>query len=793
MIQNYIVVAIRNLGRYASYTFINIVGLSLGMGCALLIFSLVAHHLSYENFHPDKERVYRLVTEITREQTRYSGNVPSPLGKFVREDYTYTEKIARLATFDQLLITVTENGQAKKFTEPLVSFVEPDYFDIFNFPLAKGGDASKVILQPRTAIISERVAKKLYGDLDPINQVFKFNNTLDFRVGGVLKDIPDNTDLRSEIYLSYANLKEFNEWMASDDAWGGISSSMQCFVRLKPNVDIAKMEEDMFGYVKRYRPNSKNVHHYRLQPLAEVHTDARFGAVMDIQPLMILSLIGVFLIITACVNFVNLATARAASRSREVGIRKVLGGLRKQILWQFMSETFVVALLSVVVAFAIVSALLPYFNIWFESRLSLNLLDNWRLMTFIPVLLLFVTFVAGFYPGLVLSGFQPAQALKGRLSQIRGGKLNLRRVLIVTQFAIAQILVIVLVVVIYQINFSKKADLGFSRDATLILPAGSSDAKLKTLKTQLGMIPGVEKVSLCWAPPASSSFWNTSVKFGNNSEDESFSIASRIADEDYLDLFEIELVAGRNVTPSDTLREFVVNEKFAERIGKTAEEIVGQYITVNGSWRFPIVGVMKDFHSRSFHEDIGAVFIGTNLEDYNSVAVKVNSSNMSEVLTAVEREWSNTYPDLIYSYQFLDDQIAEFYRLEDNFLKLIQIFSFVAILVGCLGLFGLVSYISIQKTKEIGIRKVLGSSIAQILWIFGREFSLLIGVAFLLAAPIGWWSMNQWLQKYQYHVQLNWWIFMSAIGFTFLVAILTVGYRSLKAATANPVDSLRTE
>jgi putative ABC transport system permease protein len=793
MIQNYVVVAIRNLRRYASYTFINVLGLSLGMGCALLIFLLVSHHLSYDDYHAENDRIYRLVTEITREQTSYSGSVPAPLGKFVRDDFTYTEKISRLATFDDVLITVTENGEAKKFTQPQVSFAEPDFFDIFSLPMAEGGQATKIIAGAKTAIISESVAKKLFGSKDPINQLFRLDNRMDFRVGGVMKNIPDNTDYRSEIYLSYADLKQYNEWLGSDDSWGGISTDMQCFVRLKPNVDIPEMEEDMFGYVKTYRSYSKNIHHYRLQPLSEVHTDSRFGAVMDVGPLTVLSLIGVFLIITACVNFVNLATARATSRSREVGVRKVLGGLKSQIMWQFMAETFVITLMSVAVSMAIVSAFLPYFNIWFDSRLSLDLTGNWKLLAFLPLLLLFVTFIAGFYPGMVLAGFQAAEALKGKLSQMKAAGLNLRRALIVTQFAISQVLIIVLIVVIYQVNFSKKADLGFNRDATIILPTGSNDEKLKTLKTQLGKISGVENVSLCWQPPASENSWNTSIRFANNSEDETFGISSRLADEDFIELFDIELVAGRNLSASDTLREFLVNEKFAEKLGMSPEEVVGQHMAVNGDWRFPIVGVVKNFHNQSFREDIGAIFIGTRLEDYGSIAVKINMQDASEILSAVEKEWTATYPDLIYSYQFLDDQVAEFYRLEDNILKLIQIFSFVAILVGCLGLFGLVSYMSIQRTKEIGIRKVLGGSIAQILWIFGKEFTLLILMAFAVAAPAGWLAMNKWLQLYEFHIQMNAWIFVGAISFTFVVALVTVGYRSLQAATANPVDSLKSE
>jgi putative ABC transport system permease protein len=794
MIRNYLVVAVRNLHRYLTYTLINVLGLGLGMCCALLIFLLAAHHLSYDNYHPEADRIYRIVTENHRpEHISYSGGVPAPLGKALREDYTYTEKIARIVTLEDNLITVTENGSLKKFIEPSVAFAEPEAFDIFHLPLITPGSAGKLISDGHGAIITESTAKKLFGDKDPIGQVFRMDNRMDFHVTGVMQDLPDNTDLRSTIYLPYADLRAYNEWLASDDSWGGISSDMQCFVRLKTGVQIDDVEKSLFGYVKKFRPTSKNIHHYRLQPLAGIHTDTRYDGVMGEGALIALTLVGLFLIITACVNFINLATAQATSRSREVGVRKVLGGLRTQILSQFIAETLVITTASGLIALAVVSAFLPYLNIWFESRISINLLGKGWSVFFIPALVLFVTLAAGFYPGMILSGFKPAQALKGKLAQIRAGGLNLRRMLIVTQFSISQVLVIVLIVVIYQVNFSKEADLGFDREATIMIPVGSHNEQAKTLRAEIAGIAGVKGVSLCWSAPATISQWNTSVRFGNHDEDENFSISSRLADEHYVDLFGIELAAGRNIAASDTMREFLVNEKFAEKMGMTPESLIGEKIMVNGTSTCPIVGVVRNFHDVSFRGDIHPIFIGSSLENYNQYAVKINLQQASGILAAIESKWSATYPELIYSHEFLDDQVADFYRVENNILKLIKIFSAVAILVGCLGLFGLVSFMSIQKTKEIGIRKVLGGSIAQILWIFCREFSLLIVLAFVIAAPVGWLLTQKWLENYPYHITINAWIFIAAIGFTFLTAIITVGYRSLRAATANPVDSLRTE
>lgn len=793
MIRNYITVALRNLTRYASYSIINVLGLGLGMACALLIFALVSHHLSYDRFHPELDRAYRVVTEQHRDQVSYTGSVPSALGKTLREEYTFTEKIGRQAIFGDILVTVTDkNGEVKKFIEPDIAMAEPEFFDIFEIRLVNGNNPAPLFTDLNTAIITENIAKKYFGNEDPVGQVFKVEQHTEFRVVGVMKNVPDNTDLRAEIYVSYEALKNFNDWLASD-SWSGISSSMRCYIRLKPGVNIPEMEETISAHGRKFRANSRNVHHYKLLPVADMHFDPRYGGSMNLRTLIALSVIGFFLVITACVNFVNLATARATGRQREVGVRKVMGGLRSHILRQFMAETFVITLLSVVFAICLVWLVIPMFNEWFNSRLSLNLLGDWTLLTFIPLLLLFVTIVAGFYPGVVLSGFKAAEALKGMLSQSRSGGLNLRRALIVTQFAISQVLIIGLIVIIYQLQYAQTTDLGFDRDAVVMVTAGSHDERTKTLKTEFERIPGVRQVSMCWAAPSSQSHWGTGVRVGNNSEDENFSMSAKIADPDYISLFGIDLVAGRNLTDADTLREFLVNEKFAESLGVTPESLIGEKISVNGDWTCPIVGVVKDFHDASLHENLSPVFIGTNLEMYNEYAVKIDLKDVSGTMKALEEKWSAMYPDLVYSSGFLDEQIASFYEAEENMMKLVQIFSFVAIVVGCMGLFGLVSFMALQRTKEIGIRKVLGSSVAQILWIFGKEFSLLIIVAFAIAAPAGWWLMKTWLMDYQYHVPLSSWIFLSALGVTAFIAMVTVGYRSMMAAMANPVNSLRTE
>ncbi|MBI1767259.1 MAG: ABC transporter permease [Bacteroidetes bacterium] len=793
MFHNYLKIAVRNINRYTSYTLINVLGLALGISCALIIFSVVKHHLTFDNFHPNSDRIYRFVTEQHRDQTSYQSSVPNPLGKVFREDYTFGEKVARICTFDELVITFELKGKEKKFKEAEVAFVESEFFDIFNYPLSQG-NSQTALTEPNTAIITEKIAQKYFGDESAIGKLFRLDK-IEFKVTGILKDFSKNTDRRTEIYFSYSTLKDYNEWFASDDSWGGISSQMQCFVRLKPGITSSEVEQVLPAYVKKYRPTSKNVHHYKLQPLNDIHFNAQYGGVMEKRNLWVLSCIGFFLLITACVNFINLATAQAVNRSKEVGIRKVLGSVRRQLFWQFILETGIITLLAMVIAYTISHSALPYVSEWFTSPISTDVLFEWPLMLFMLLLFFLVTLVSGSYPGLILAGFKPVAALKGKLSHQHTGGFKIRRALIITQFSISQVLMIALIVIIYQMHYAKQSDLGFNKDAIVMVPIGSHDEKMNTLKHQLSGISGVEKISLCFTAPSASWSWSTSLRYENRAEEEGFSINFKGGDEHYLSTFDLGLVAGRNLLPSDTAREFLVNETFVKKLNlQSPDDILGTtIISGGGRMRGPVVGVVKDFHDQSFHQKINPIFISTVNDQYNYYALKVSSSNLQNTLAALEKSWSQMYPEKVYEYTFLDDQIAEFYETEDTVLKLIQAFSFIAILIGCMGLYGLVSFMAAQKTKEIGIRKVLGGSVSQILWIFGKEFSGLIIISFLLAAPASWWLMNGWLQNFQYRIDIGAWIFIIAISITFTIALLTVGFQSFKAALMNPVNSLKTE
>ncbi|MGC3945026.1 MAG: ABC transporter permease [Chryseolinea sp.] len=785
MITNYISLAARTIRRSTSYTLVNVLGLTFGITCAIIIFSLVHYHLSFDTFHKDGDRIYRFVTEEHRDDVEYEVAVPPVFGKAFREDYTFGEKVARVCAANSLLSFET-HGTQHKFQED-IAFTEASYLDIFNFPLISGTNA---LDQPGTAIISERVARKFFGEEPALGKVFRFENRSDFRVVAIMADLPGNTDLRSDILLTYQNIKDHSQWYAADDAWSGIASSIKTYTRLRPGVDPGDVEKEISGYVKKYRAKASNVHHYKLQPLADLHFSSLYNGVISKTILWVLSIIGFFLVLTACLNFVNLATAQSVSRSREVGVRKALGGLRMQLFWQFTMETSVIVFLSFFVSLALATALIPMVNDLLETRIDLSLSDP-MLWGFIGIMIAIVTLLAGAYPGIVLSSFKPVQALKG--VQTGSETLNIRRILITTQFSITHMLLIGLIVVLSQVSYFHNSDLGYEKKSIVILPMGSHDQKSKTLKEQFMKLPNVEQVTLCYSAPAAPYSWETSFVYDHRSDDASFGTRFKAGDEDYLSTFNLELVSGRNLSPSDTIREFLVNETFVSRLGETSESVLGKNIAFNDRYNGAIVGVLADYQDESLHTAINPVMMTSSLNYSQVYAVKINMNEMSGTLAALDKTWSATYPDQLFAYDFLDDQIANFYKTEDRMLGVVEVFAFIALIVGCIGLYGLASFMASRKTKEIGIRKVLGGSVQHIVWLFWREFGLLVLFAFLVAAPASGMLMSTWLSNYPNRINMGAWIFGLDLLIVVVVVLITVGFRTVKAARMNPAGALRTE
>lgn len=794
MIKNYFKIALRNLKRNKSYAVINILGLALGLTCVLLVFSLVKYHLSFDNFHSNSDRIYRFVTEQERDVIEYQSSVPNPLGKFFRNDYTFGEKTARIATFTGELITVKSASGSDKFKET-IAFTEPEYFQIFNFPLLTGD--KNLLREPNTAVVTQKIALKYFGTQNAIGKVFRIDNRITVTITGILKNLPENTAQKAGLFVSFPTVKDYNDWFYNDNTWNGTSDAMQTFTLLRKGVDPAQVEKVLPAYVKKYRSNSKNLHHYKLQPLADIHFNAQYDGQMSKRNVWVLALIGIFLIVTACFNFINLASAQAFSRSKEVGVRKVLGGQKGQLFWQFISETGVITIAAAIIAIVLSAVLIPFINDAFKLHLPVNLLSDHWVALLVPVLIVLVTFFAGSYPALIMAGFNPVKALKGKLTKTNNGGFTTRRTLIVSQFVIAQVLIIGMIVILSQMRYAKQSDLGFSKDAIITIPApsGSNPKSLMTFKNELKNIAGVAGVTACFATPASMNTWDTSVKYDRRPEEEAFRISHKAADADYLSVFNMKLIAGRNILPSDSVRELVVNETFVRKINaKSPEAVIGKSVLLGGGMmRAVIVGVVKDFFDKSMHEDINAVGITTYTKNYYAFAIKLNAANMRHTLQAIQSLYTKNYPDHLYEYQFLDDDIASFYETEETMLILIEAFSFIAIFIGCLGLYGLVSFMAAQKTKEIGIRKVLGGSLDHILWLFSKEFASLILISFLIASPIAWVVMNSWLRDFKYQITISPWMFLVSITLIMLIAAISVGYKSLKAAMANPIESLRAE
>nr|WP_298996283.1 ABC transporter permease [uncultured Allomuricauda sp.] len=794
MFRNYVRIAWRNLLKRKVFTTINILGLSIGFGSAILIYLFLGYHYSFDDFHSNEDRIYRMATEEHTDIVDYSASVPPAFAKVFREEYAYADKVAKIVDRSGLVLDVEQNGNTNKFKRDVL-FAEEDFFKIFNFPLLDGSNAIS-LSAPNTAVITENEAIQLFGSKDVVGKTFVLENDKTIEITGVLKNIPQTSFLEGSIFIAFENLEDFSDF-AYGENWGGITTNLQCFALLKPNQDIAQIENVLLELPKKHRPNSMNTHVYKLQPLSEIHLNHNYGG-LDPVFLIVFGIIGLFLLVIASINFINISTAQAFYRSKEIGIRKVLGGFKKQLFWQFLSETFLISLFAIALGFAVAILFLPSFNALFEIQLTLKSLLSFQFFGFLLALLVLVSLLSGAYPGLLLSKIVPILALKGKLSHNDTGGATTRRFLVVAQFVISISLIVATLVISRQITYATQSDLGFDKESIVMLeiPENMDSEKFYDLKERLKQVAGVQKVSGCLTSPGgANTFWDTTVKYNNRPEREEFSISIKIGDEDYLNAFNIPLVAGRNFFKNDSIREMLVNEKFVEKVGvASADDLLGKTLAVNGERiSATIVGVVKDFHDGSFTQEIKPVFIAPYVRWYDEVGVKINHLNTKATMEQLEKEWSQTFSKQIFDYRFLDESVAEQYETEQRYLSLSKVFSGLAIFIGCLGLYGLILFFVSHRTKEIGIRKVLGSSIGNILGLLSTDFLKLIAIAGIIATPASWYLMEQWLQGYTYRTQIGWWVFALAIGSVMLITLLTISYQTLKAASANPIKSLRTE
>jgi len=803
MFKNYFKTAWRNIVRNKAFSLINITGLSIGMAASLLLFIVVEYEMSYDRFQPNHDRIYRVVTQDKFDKDiTYNSGIPVAALKALRTDLPHIQFGALKSIYgSQVTIPSAGNASGDKFIlKTGIFFIEPEIFNIFHYDwLAGGTDALK---DPNNIVLDERTATTYFGNWQQaMGKTMVLDNAITLKVSGILKNAPANTDLPLSVLVSYETLKLHGDAYYHSDNWNSTSSNFNIFALLPPAARAADIDAALLQFSKRHydvmQTNSEKRNF--LQPLGAIHFDRRFETfgdhVTSKTTLLTLSLIGLVIILMACVNFINLSTALSVNRSREVGIRKVLGSNRSQLFTQIMSETAVIVCLSVIVAMSIASLTLPYIKHIASIQEPLSLFTP-KTMGIILGMGVAVVSLAGLYPSFVLSKFNAITALKNKMvsASVRG--VSLRRSLVIMQFTISQVLIIATAVAVSQMNFISKADLGVNKEGVLVL-SSNGDSSIRSnqtaFKQQLLQVPGVQSVSFNSDAPSSENTWSGNFAY-DHQPDEKFQVTLKFADADYIKTFGVQLIAGRATLESDTSREAMINETLMKKLGiQNAQDAIGKEIRVGrGSW-LPIVGVMHDFKTNSLREAIKPLLVTTSKKQYFLTAVKLRTHQLSETREDIQKLWMQFYPDYAYAPSFFDEDIARFYKQEEQLSLLYKIFAGLAIFISCLGLYGLVSFMAVQKTKEVGIRKVLGASVASLLKLFSKEFTILIIISFFIAVPLAWYMMHTWLNNFVYRIPLSGWFFIAAITGSILIAWITVGYKAIRAALANPVKALRSE
>ncbi|HEX9653649.1 MAG TPA: ABC transporter permease [bacterium] len=798
MFKNYLITTIRKLNRQKNYTAINVLSLALGMTCCIFIFLIIRYELKFDDFHDDVEHIYRIVTdERMNDAISHTMGSPLPLAPALRGDFPELAKVT--ATFGMTggLFAITRKDlTVKRFQEnDRVAYLEPEFFEMFHFPWIAGDPKS--LAEPNCVALTESIAKKFFEGENAVGKTIRLDNELDLKVTGVVKDFPVHTDFAFDIMISWETVTHIGMPL---EEWRNLSSNVNTYVLLPSNYSPQQLLSELPDFKNKYHPDETdpNKRVFNLQPLKEIHHDTRYGnygqRTTSKTTLWALGLIGVFLLITACINFINLATAQAINRAREVGVRKVLGAHRPQLVTQYLGETFIITALGTLLATVGVELLLPVVNSLLNLKLQLKPFSDFSLLGFVTLLLLTVSLLAGLYPAFVLSRFVPAQALKSQLNVANRGRFSLRRGLVVFQFVISQMLIIGTLIVTQQMDYFRSKEMGFDQTAIVTTPLPVNDAeKLRSLRILLLQNSGIGNVSFSWSSASSGNRWDTNLRHRLNGPEATLATDLKFADNAYIATNDLKLIAGRNYVDSDTVSEFVVNETFARKLGLVPHDLVGKTFKLGGRTYLPVVGVVRDFHTTSLHDEIRPCLLAARQRSYEEASIKIATANMQEAMAHIEMSWSAVFPEFVYSYEFLDERIASFYEEEQKMAQLFLVFSGIAIFIGCIGLLGLVSFMVAQRTKEIGVRKVLGATVADILALLSREFALLIVIAFIVAAPIAYVSMQHWLENFAYRVDVGYSVFAATIAATLLIVGLTVGFRALKAALANPAESLRYE
>ncbi|HEY8781776.1 MAG TPA: ABC transporter permease [Mucilaginibacter sp.] len=804
MIKNYFKIAWRNIIRHKGYSAINVAGLSVGIAACLLIFVVVRYELSFDTFRPNFKNIYHVVTRENREDGfSYNPGIQVPATEALRLNFPQA-KIAALNSSYGSQISVPGSGAAgdKKFTENMgVIFLEPQFFDIFKADWLTG--SASALAQPNMVVIDKSSAVKYFGDWkNAMGKSLKMDNLINLKVAGVIDDSKPNSDLPLKILVAYITLKKYPKEYTYADNWHSLSSNHQVFMLLPPNESVTRINAQLKTFYYRHSGDKgKNTKINFLQPLADMHFDTRFGDTMGDHmttraTLRTLTFIAVLIILMASINFINLSTAQSVGRSKEVGIRKVLGSSRGQLIGQVIGETAIIVIVAVVLSVIIAKLALPYLKNIASVPDTIDLFNAGSIL-FLGLITISVILLSGIYPALVVSGFKPVLALKNKITAASIGGIPLRRALVISQFAISQLLIIGTIIAVKQMNFVNAADLGFNKDAILVIPGYTDSlslAKINSYKQRLLQNPYVKAVSFASDVPSSDNNWASNFYFNNSNKENGLTTWLKYGDADYFKTFGLHFVAGKGFEQSDTARQVVVNETFIQKLGiRDPREAIGKTVKFGPSSWVPIVGVVKDFKTNSLRETVKPTIISPRKALESEVAIKIQTKNLPKTVASIQKLWENTYPEYAYNGYFLDDNIAKFYKQENQLALVYKIFAMIAIFISCLGLYGLVSFMAVQRTKEVGIRKVLGASVSSIVYLSSKEFMVLIAISFVIAMPAAWYIMTGWLQNFAYRISLNAWIFLLAVVISVIIAWLTVGYKAIRAALVNPVKSLRSE
>lgn len=802
MFRNYIKIAIRNLKKSLSNTAINLLGLVLGISAAMLLAIVVYFEWSYDRFQPRYESTYRIKTQDEyTDGVEYTPGIPAPFSLELMSHSELFDKVAPVVGDWEVQLTVEKENDSDKYLSDHAFFITPSYLDLFQLEFLSGN--SQDLSKPDQVFLSESMATKIFGSMDAaIGETILLLNGVQLQVAGVVADLPLHSNFRSDVFVSFESLLSHQDQFGYDfEEWGSTSSNFQVYLSPNPDLSLAQVEAGLLDLSKKHfegRGNSIRTHH--LQPLSDLHYNADLeplsGSVARKSTIRTLVLIGLFILIMASINYINLSTSRAIGKSREIGIHKVMGSSRSQLINLSLTETFILVSLASLISLALVHFALPFLSKVSNIPEGFNEIP-WIVYGLLVLLILVVTLLSGIYPALVISRFEPIRALKSKVQTAQLGNVSLRRALMLVQFAIAQVLMIATLIAIQQMNLIQNADLGFTKDEIFLVELEEENPEQprhQSFKQELLRIAGVKSVSLASDPPGSGNNSATNFSYDQSSEDVPYPVFLKMADYDYFQNFDMNFLAGSGYAESDTARKAVINETLARDMTQgNPEEAVGKTIRMGRSAWMEITGVLKDFTPNSLREEVKPMLITTMSDYYFYATIKLEAGTTGATLAEIEELYDEFYPTKIYSGSFYDEMIGEFYESEQKLAAVFKIFAGISLLVAGLGLYGLVSFLVSQRVKEIGIRKTLGASVPELTLMISKEFIYMVVISFLLSIPIAYYMMEGWLETFAYKIPISIGLFLIVLVVSVILTALTVGSKAVQAALANPVKSIQSE